>query len=197
LKTVEAARKVAIKNREKVRMESTAPNQADSRDALTIDPRGALIELANTSYEFADLLRKILPRFVLQPIQALDSGQVHPRALLTLDLSCLLPTKDGVPMCQPEDFEIDVFEAPVHIKHLAAVIEAKKATVLRGEKHTLALLAGDVGIHRMTVKRALAYHRLMEAEGLDEPFRVLSVPPPNAPRWKARGKERLTCANVT
>jgi hypothetical protein len=38
---------------------------------------------AGSSFEIAGTLRRIFPQFVIQPVQALDSGQIRPRGRLT------------------------------------------------------------------------------------------------------------------
>src|SRR5262249_12818109 len=49
--------------------------------------------VAQHSYAFGDLMRQVLPAFVVQPVQALDSGQVRPRAKLTVRLAALAEIK--------------------------------------------------------------------------------------------------------
>jgi hypothetical protein len=119
-------------------------------------------------------------------VQALDCGQVHARGLLTLDLSALVTGSDIEKAPAPEVRYFDLFESPVHIKHLNAVVQLRAEKLHRNQKASLDILARALGINRMTVKRALGYQRLMEAQGLTEPYRVLMEAPKNAARWKRR-----------
>lgn len=158
-----------------------------SIEALAVDPRPALLDLAAHSFDFSELLRRIIPRLVIYPVQALDSDQVRPRAALTLDLGVLLPAEvkpEDRP--EPRHIVIDLFEPPEHIRHIERVVKARQERLQSGQKASLKVLAADLGIGRMTVKRALGYQRLMEAEGLSEPYRVLMEPPKRASRWKPR-----------
>lgn len=158
-----------------------------SKEVFKVDPRAALLELARTSFEFGDLMRKVFPKFVIHPVQALDSGLVRPRAHLTLDVAGILPLKrlagDGV---ETETVVIDLFDPPLHIKHLVAVTALKAEKAQAKQKHSLEILARELKIGRMTVKRALTYQKLMTAAGLNEPYRVLSAAPAAASRWKPR-----------
>jgi hypothetical protein len=77
---------------------------------------------------------------------------------------------------------VDLFDPPVHIAARAACVALKRAE----PGLTLDQVAARVGVHRMTVKRALAYGRLMEAEGLTEPYRELTACPAAASRWRRR-----------
>ncbi len=146
-----------------------------------------LLTLAATSYEFAELMRKIFPRFVIQPVQQLDTGFVRPRAYLTLNLAALMgSTADDQRRPPAEEIVLDLFEPPVHIMHLESVVALQHAKKKRGEKASLTVLANELKIGRMTVKRALKYKRLIDVEGLTEPYRILREPPATASRWKPR-----------
>ena len=79
-----------------------------------------------------------------------------------------------------------VEEPPEHIKHMQEVVSLKKIKEQHGQKSTLDILADELDIGRMTVKRALSYRRLMQAEGVTEPYRLLREPPAAASRWKRR-----------
>jgi hypothetical protein len=77
---------------------------------------------------------------------------------------------------------LDLFEPSLPIRYLKPCCQARQehpAFSLKG-------LARIVGIGCMTVKRALDYARLMEQEGLTEPYRELHERPVAASRWKRR-----------
>ena len=176
LKVIEKARKVAGKKL--LEVEEAAPDSKHprSRAQLQVEPREALQELARTSFEFGDLMRKVFPTLVIQPVQALDSGLVRPRAIMTLDLAALLPPGTEITKCPPaEQLAVNLFDPPVHIQHLQAE-----------ETSSIDILGEELGIGRMTVMRAVDYHKLMLAAGLNEPYRVLSVAPAQASRWNPR-----------
>jgi hypothetical protein len=199
LKATERLLRKAMRKRKKL-TQSTGTSLPTSREALAIEPRDVLRELGRSSYEFAALLRRIIPSLVIQPVQALDSGLVRPRAVITLDLSVLVPH-----IAKPAESErplrreivVDLFDPPVHIHHLNAIVEFKRAKTEVGEKSSLSVIAEALKVNRMTAKRALAYERLMQKEGLTEPYRVLATAPTSASRWKPsvrRGQKRSACA---
>ena len=157
-----------------------------SKEELAAQLDQAVTELARTSFAFGDLLRRIIPRFVIQPVQALDSGLVRPRAILTLRLSALsapTTTTAAVPENHGDiEVTLDLFDPPVHIKHMAACLSEKAKT----PRASLKKIAKALQINHMTVKRAFDYARRMQREGLQEPYRVLQTKPANASRWRSR-----------
>ncbi len=161
-----------------------------SRGDLDRHLGAALPELARTSFAFGELMRRILPEFHILPVQALDCGQVRPRARFVLRLSGLLdrPHPAGDPGGQAGDVTgtLDMFEPPVHIRAIPACVAARQTD----PKLSLDKIAAQTGYNRMIVKRALAYARLMAAEGLSEPYRELTECPTSAPRWRRRDASR-------
>jgi hypothetical protein len=185
LKATQAARKKLEKQRQELADSPKEGNLPVSKETLMINPKEALMELANTSFEFASLLRKIIPKFVIEPVQALDCGQVRPQGRLTIDLSVLLDNASDAEGSARERV-IEFFDRPEHVKHLDRVIALRNPKRDAGQKHSLDILAGELRIGRMTVKRALAYEKLMIAAGVQAPYRVLMAPPESASRWKPR-----------
>jgi site-specific DNA recombinase len=143
----------------------------------------ALIRVAGTSRDFAQLLRRRIPTFTIHPVQALDCAQIRPRARLTVRLE---PSEEGPP--QEISATLDLFEPAVHIKYLAACLAMKEAQ----PKATLDEIAAALGINRMTVKRALATARLMQQGGVTEPFVEINQKPEKASRWKKRRPRRCS-----
>ena len=146
----------------------------------------AIAELMKTSFSFNDIMRKFFPEFVIVPVQALDSGQVHPRAKLRLRSSSPEDAAEGM------DVLFDVFEYPTHIAALPAVMELVRNYEAAGKKRPSYKKIGELlGIGHMTVKRAFGYAKLMEAAGTTDPFRELTEPPGNASRWRTRDVPRV------
>src|SRR5207247_1311119 len=85
-----------------------------SREEVAARPDGAVQSLAEQSTEFADLLRRRLPEFVIVPVQALDTPQVRPRARVTLSLRAWAAEGEPAPEASAE---LDLFEPPAHIRH--------------------------------------------------------------------------------
>jgi len=133
------------------------------------------------SLEFTDVMRRLFPEFTIQSVQALDTGQVHPRGRLRFcpqALGSSLDTDKGA-----EDgvwIMLDFFDPPKHI----AVLD--RCLALRAENPKLSLrgIAAQLDVSYMTVKRALAYARKMEEKGTDEPYQEVHERPTNASRWR-------------
>jgi hypothetical protein len=138
---------------------------------------------AKESRTFAQLLRKLLPKFIIQPVQDLDCLLVRPRAYLTLSTAAWC--EDGeVPL--EISTTIDLFEPPVHIKYMAASVALRKEHPRWG----LRRIATQRGTSYMTVKRSLRYAKIMESLGMTDPYRELHEAPAAASRWKVRTKEQ-------
>jgi site-specific DNA recombinase len=158
-----------------------------SRGEVAEGLEAALSLLAATSYDFAALMRRVIPVFTIVPVQALDSGLVRARGKLVLRLAALLedgkgPAAEGDVTAPREGdvaLTIDLFEPPSHIRAIGTCREARRLN----PRLSLDKITKETGIHRMTVKRALAYARLMEAEGLADPYRELRSRPDSASRW--------------
>jgi hypothetical protein len=92
----------------------------------------ALREVAQHSYAFGDLMRQVIPAFVVQPVQALDSGQVRPRAKLTVRFSALaaLNGEDAAEGPHYGDLEVAVnlFDPPLHVRHVERCLEKRPLT---------------------------------------------------------------------
>ena len=155
---------------------------------LMIDPRSALLDLAASSFEFGDLMRRIMPKIFVQPIQAIDSGLVRARLEIKLDLSsygdlsgdCLLV----------EHHVVDAFEPAQPFADRAAVVAARDELAAAGCVAGAAAAGRKLGIGKTRATRALNLHAFMLKVGLTEPYRVLSEPPSSASRWKKRQKAK-------
>jgi len=147
----------------------------------------SLNSVADSSFEFADLMRRIITAFVVQPVQALDPPLVRPRGKLTLRLGAL--NDDCTARSSGADdvqVELDLFEPPKHIRYLHQIVAAKRREPKLSLKKLAALLPDAISY--MAVKRALDYARLMESAGVTDPYRELLEPPANASRWHPRRK---------
>ncbi|REJ64989.1 MAG: hypothetical protein DWQ31_19585 [Planctomycetota bacterium] len=135
--------------------------------------------LINTSFEFADVMRTFFPRFVVQPIQTLDSGQVYPCGKLHFHAD-----ENGDDIGELTEVVLDLFKVPDPIRLMKKIV-AERARV---PKRTLRQIADDLQTNYMTVKRGLAYRALMDDLKVEEPFRELHQAPEYAPRWGRRNK---------
>lgn len=186
LRGVENALKKARRRQVAERASPAEQDPAQSRRRLESHLDDTLRSLISTSFEFADLLRRVFAEFVIQPVQALDSGLVRPRGKLTLCWNglCAATQLDDAGAGRVEDVQItlDLFEPPLHIRHLRPCLAARE----ENPKLSLEGIAALLEINHMVVKRAFDYARLMEAQGTSEPYLELHARPENASRWRTR-----------
>jgi DNA invertase Pin-like site-specific DNA recombinase len=185
LASVEAALTKARASREALRAgEASCPLPTRQGIQRTLGPQ--LLSLAEQSLSFAEVFRRLFPALVIHPVQLLDSGLVRPRARLVFLTQAIRSSVGPRPEVPPDadgvEVVLDLFEPSLPIRYLKPCCQARQehpAFSLKG-------LARIVGIGCMTVKRALDYARLMEQEGLTEPYRELHERPVAASRWKRR-----------
>jgi hypothetical protein len=143
-----------------------------------------LMRLMCKSYDFNQIMRQFFPEFVIIPVQALDTGQVHPRGKLRF------VTDPSRPLEEPGnsvEVTFDLFTPPVHIGLLPKIRETYARAAAADEKPpSYQKVAETVVTSNMTVKRARAYERLMKAVNTEDPFRELTAPPEKASRWQER-----------
>ena len=142
----------------------------------------AVLELSQTSFEFGALMRQMFPDFYAYPAQALDTPQVHARVVLRLPTGSAESDSNG-----PENSEsitIDAFEPPLHIANAQRCWTAKQ----EHPEWSLKRIGKELSLCYMTVKRALAYARLMIARNTTDPYVVLTQRPAEASRWRAQSQ---------
>ena len=182
LSKVEKELSEAREQKERVTQQNQMVGGFASREEVAARLDVALERLTEVSLDFADLMRRLIPEFIIQPVQALDCPLIRPRGKLTMQLDAWAGGKEPPP---PVSVSLDLFEPPVHIQHLAACVAARKAN----PNATLREIAAQLGINYMTVKRALSYARLMESEGVTDPYKEIHSKPECASRWKKRANK--------
>jgi DNA invertase Pin-like site-specific DNA recombinase len=183
---LEAALERARQRQQQLRDEDQACGAGVTREELENVLGETLRCMTATSYDFANVLRRVFPRITVELVQALDTPLIRPRVRVLFKPSALLPDDqagDGAATPPPTtEVVFDLFEPPAHIQHVRACVEAKKANTKLGVRK----LAKQLGIGYMTVKRALRYARLMDQAGLKEPYRTVVEQPAKASRWRRR-----------
>jgi DNA invertase Pin-like site-specific DNA recombinase len=182
LKVVQSALACEEHEREELLAQAEQARGFSCREEVAARLDAALPELAAKSLDFADFMRRLIPRFVIQPVQALDCPLVRPRAKLTLDLNAWCP---GGEVITPIDGVLDLFRKPEHILHLSACVGAKQCNP--GASYRT--IAAQLGIGYMTVKRAFHYANRMVAAGVSDPYVELHERPAVASRWRKRCKK--------
>lgn len=181
----------------RLKLEQAGETADDSLDAINItkqelreNAEPVLYLLAQKSFDFADLMRRAFPVFTIQPVRALGSRLVVARAHLVFQPSafCAVNRADANGTAD-ESVEVvfDVFTPPQHILHMPKCLEEKR----NDPRASLRQIAARLKIGYMTVKRALAFARRMQAAGLSEPYQVLKSCPEDASRWRHRASHSL------
>jgi hypothetical protein len=149
-----------------------------SREDIERSLPEVLSTLIESSVEFADVLRRFFKTFVIQPVQALDTGQVRPRAVLSFEVG--VESDEPEQSARTEEVVLNVFNPPDHID---AVPQVRK---LRSKipRPTYREIGKETGIHLMTIKRAAKYIKLMIEAGTTDPYVVLTEKPGSASRWR-------------
>lgn len=145
-----------------------------SREDIAASLVDVLTELSTTSYVFGDLLRAMFPDLVVYPVQALDSPQVRPRVIFRI------PTT-ATTSATPGDLVINAFEPPDYIKHATACARFQAENPYLGTCH---VIGEHLGLHKLTVSRALRYAEVMRQHQTNDPYVVLTQPPAKASRWR-------------
>lgn len=189
LRAVESALEKARAARTAERKDAGDAAPSTSKRQIEQSLAQTLARLAGSSFEFAGVLRRIFPHFVVQPVQALDSGQIRPRARLTFRPAAMLETagnggKEQL-ACEEHCVTLDLFDPPVHIAYLQRCLTAKDAH----PEMSLKRIASFLGINHMTVKRAIDYARLMQRTDASEPYCEVHEAPSDAPRWRRRPRQ--------
>lgn len=137
-----------------------------------------LKRLIETSYGMAEVLQQLIKRCEIVPVQALDTGLVRARA--RFEFRTLSFDPHGNLVEGREESTVDLFQPALHIALLQQVVELRS----QSPRPTLKQIGAQLGTSYMTVKRALAYQKLMDAEGLTDPYRELTSKPTDASRWR-------------
>jgi site-specific DNA recombinase len=143
--------------------------------------------LAANSYEFADLLRKLVPEFHVYLVRLCDGGHTLPRARVTIALDGIIPDAEHVPdlpKLLTRTFTIDLFVPPQRerIRETAVRLAAEGY----GPREIARRIPG-ITPEKPTataVQNALALDAKMKELGLDSPYIILWEPPEDYPKLR-------------
>lgn len=154
-----------------------------SREDIAASLADFMTELSKTSYSFGERLRTLVPDIVAHPVQALDSAQVRPRVIVRLSAGTTPET--------PCELVVDAFDPPDYIQHASACARFLAENPYLG---TCATIGEHLGVHKMTVSRALRYAAVMQRHQTNDPYVVLTQPPKNASRWRKQSLQQPDAA---
>jgi site-specific DNA recombinase len=151
------------------------------RESFFMDPLATILELARISFEFGDLMRRVIKELVIVPMQDLLHGQVRPRVRITVEFSRESQAGGSSdPIVRTLTF--DAFDWPQYIRLVEPLRQLKRER----PKAKRAQIAELLGINIDVLKRTTAYIKLMEQRGVTEPFVELTSRPVRASRWRHR-----------
>jgi len=166
-----------------------------SEETIIAAARRAADRLLAHDAEVGLLLRQLTTPIRAVPFQRIDCGLVVLRARFQLSWIELLPddwrqlarasqtdiTSRGL---LSEIIEVDLFDSPAHVRLAKqALALSRQVPKLSGEQ-----MAERLGTTRRTLYDAIKLGKLMEAQGLDEPYIELTEQPRQASRWRQRGQ---------
>jgi hypothetical protein len=168
------------------RQHEAAEELADLPDLPDIDviKRMAREEMARQTdepYEFARIMRRLIPHIVVRPFRLCDGGGIVLRADFTLDLSGLLSKSQRHPALVSElrrAIVVDLFDPPQRAAFRQEVLSLR-ATGL-SEK----VVAKRLGITITAAQRAAALDRRMRELGIDDPYVEVMEPPEDIVRLR-------------
>jgi DNA invertase Pin-like site-specific DNA recombinase len=154
----------------------------------------AFERLAGGSPEASRLARRLIPRLEVHPYRLCDGGTPVLRAHLTLDLASLVPDAralEGRTAVMRHELVVDLFDMPQRAAYRERVV------ALRGEGKREHEIAALLGLTKTAVQGAAALDRLMKERGLDDPYVLLTEPPPDHDRMRRHKHVRYRFEPVT
>jgi DNA invertase Pin-like site-specific DNA recombinase len=148
--------------------------------------RDAFDRLSANNPEFGRLMRILAPEIRIYPFQAIDTGRVVARALVTLDLARLLPNNlaQATESVLRQTFWVDLHDQPQYIAF------RERVAALRADGLTERQVGAKLGIHQPVVQRAMKLHRRMLAQGITDAYEPLTCPPDDNPKFRLHKHRR-------
>ena len=152
-------------------------------------------KLAHESFEFAKLMRQLIPKIVVFPFRLYDGGHVVLRAKCRLQLSHLLSdsrARDVLRVPLERILEVDLFKPPQREQHRRQ-IAAKRAEInpATGKKFTVRQSAVEVEIPLAAAQRAAALQGNLDKLGISDPYLQLLAMPDDYGRLRRQKNARF------
>ena len=157
------------------------------------------VSLPKQAYDLLCTASLLHPRTLSSPIRgkrilsqdlAQDLGRASvPRVEFTLNLVAALPSAVAKTLRQAEAADdkppavfqrtllVNVFHEPQLVRHAGLIMERRQQGL------TFKAIGEEIGLTRYHMENCAEILRLMEAEGLTEPYRRLTEKPDHVPRW--------------
>ena len=175
-------------NRERDRILKMAPKSAEipSVAELQAMARDTFRDLAIESPEFARQMKQLIPRILVFPYRLADGGHIVLRAQFTLDL--ILCAGSGDTQRPSESPEYGTrrrsVQSPPREQFRARVCAGRSQRVTERE------VARDCGITITAAQDAARLARIMDDQGLTDPYVAVKAPPPDYTKLRRHRSKR-------
>ena len=155
-------------------------------ESLKQRARDSLGTLSAENPEFGRVMRTLVPDVRIYPFEAIDTGRLIPRALVTLDLAMLLPKSlaKALDSVLRQTFWVDLRDQPQYIAFRERIM------AMRAQGMTERQVGAALGIHQPVVQYAAKLHREMLSRGIDDPYVLLTNPRDDNPKYRSHKHRR-------
>jgi DNA invertase Pin-like site-specific DNA recombinase len=165
-------------------------------DELRELARAAFHDLTHDSFEFAQLMRRLIPKIVVWPHRLCDGGKIVLRSRFQLHLSAFVQnraTREVLQKPLERELTVDLFEPCQRVRFRDQVVRLR-ATVnpATGKKHSAAEAARDVGITVTAAQAAAKLQRKMDELGVSDPYVPVTEPPDDFPKLRRHKHSRYS-----
>lgn len=137
--------------------------------------------LAIDSQDFSRVIRKIIPRMIMYPVQLVDGGMLKPRIAFQLDLTTFAPISRHDPELSntlKKRVVVDTFGPPERALYRERVNEGKKQGLTERE------IARELGTSQSVVQYAASLQRKMDSLQVTDPYQIVLTPPLDTRRYR-------------
>jgi site-specific DNA recombinase len=130
-------------------------------------------KFAPDNQEVARLMRILIPKLKVYPVQLCDGGSIELEAHFRLNLAALTnrPSAHLCPSLMTQEIVVDLFDKPQREKYREQVVRMRESGMTHRE------IANHLGITLSATYRAAALQRLMDGRGLTDPYVSVTEPP--------------------
>jgi hypothetical protein len=158
-----------------------------SADEIRQVTQEALRDLTLDSFEFAKRMRELTGPIFVYPFRLCEGAPFVLRAKLRLHLANLLPDKHVREVLEKpleHVLTIDLFDMPQRVALREKIIAGRQEREASGHKRTERDVANSLGITVTAAQRAAALDRLMKAQGLTDPYVLMTEPPVDSKKFR-------------
>jgi site-specific DNA recombinase len=187
MRQLEKREKEILRRKAEVELTATDVIAIPSAEEVKLITRKAFQDLAMDCFEFAKRMRELTGKIYVYPFRLCEGTPYVLRAKLRLRLAGLLPDERAREVLQNllmRELRIDLFNRPQRVRFRERVVAGRQECDAAGHKRTERDVARSLGITVATAQRAAALDRLMEQQGLTDPYVLQLEPPTDHPKLR-------------